>query len=914
MAEPRTGRALDERTLFAGTTVRFAQMLVLMLVASAGLTMEVAYGFGNDALNGCLLAAGIDFDRPWSGMHVVYGTHSGAWESCIDRYMFAPPGWFGLAWAALVAASAAGLFRVLPVWKSKRRDVVTLGENETDADGSVRARLEALKTRAGLESVPVTLVDRTAPTASAVVFGSDRRPVLRLDAGLIAVQAEEPARFDAVILHEFAHIRARDITITYATVALWRAFVALVLAPYTVSYLIGIPGAFGQVWQSAALLLLAQGLLHAVLLTALVYLARADVLRTREFCADIAAQDAGSEPHGWTAATIVEDEGRLRRWWGSFAVLWRVHPPKNLRRHTLAHPAVLFEVHAVPLLLTGAVAVITAEQMSTGLRIYRSWLDPVASVTAAGLIAGVTGIALWRAVAGPPPAGKRRPTGVRAGLWLGVGMAVGALPAAGAGLEAIPAHPEFLLLMVLAGVGCCWWTTQCADAWITARGKAGPLGMSLVLAGAWMVLSAWLEWWRHNGALLATGVLYDSSYVRSVTTTPLASEMDQVYVAVVRFYDFVEPVWTGFRFSAITWPAVAVLWALPLLAWTVVRDSGRLPRLRRMLLPALLGAVSCWAAVAAGLAYMSPWVGFGQHHLISYIMLVSAGLVMGAAVTALAASLLADRLRLVQVFIAVHLATLAGFGGVVALMSADGCLPPLAASQVACGDFPLLTFLLLYEQIVPHALVFAAVAAFAVTAIVAAILRLREPKRHHASTTASPYVKRLAIGMLCGAAAGFVVVAMVLQPRVPAEPTVSEDVPTPVVAAVAPAVKAAQIEAWRDYGGGDLIADFETALAEAAALAEAFKEADVDLAAARSVCAAVTTAADGADVFFPVPDAPTQEQWTAFTARARDASLHCEQAADRRNLSMLDDALQDLLDTSAALGATIARLDDLQYP
>jgi len=40
--------------------------------------------------------------------------------------------------------------------------------------------------------------------------------------------------FRAVVLHELAHVRNRDIDITYATVAIWRIHLVLVSAAYLV--------------------------------------------------------------------------------------------------------------------------------------------------------------------------------------------------------------------------------------------------------------------------------------------------------------------------------------------------------------------------------------------------------------------------------------------------------------------------------------------------------------------------------------------------------------------------------------------------------------------------------------------------------------------------------------------------------
>lgn len=41
----------------------------------------------------------------------------------------------------------------------------------------------------------------------------------------------QPAAFEAVILHELAHIRNKDVNQTYLAIAIWRAFVLAALLP-----------------------------------------------------------------------------------------------------------------------------------------------------------------------------------------------------------------------------------------------------------------------------------------------------------------------------------------------------------------------------------------------------------------------------------------------------------------------------------------------------------------------------------------------------------------------------------------------------------------------------------------------------------------------------------------------------------
>lgn len=100
-----------------------------------------------------------------------------------------------------------------------------------DDDGEVRGEIERLATMAGLRNVPYVVVDPTTASTGAAVFGSTSRPVLCLHGGLLIRRRTDLGRFGTVLLHELAHIRNGDITLTCATVAVWRVFLSLVLLP-----------------------------------------------------------------------------------------------------------------------------------------------------------------------------------------------------------------------------------------------------------------------------------------------------------------------------------------------------------------------------------------------------------------------------------------------------------------------------------------------------------------------------------------------------------------------------------------------------------------------------------------------------------------------------------------------------------
>jgi Peptidase family M48 len=159
----------------------------------------------------------------------------------------------------------------------------------------------------------------------------------------------QPAAFEAVILHELAHIRNKDVNQTYLAIAIWRAFVLAALLPLagllTLSHVpISAPRVLWRVAVSA--------------LT--VYLLRNSVLRSREFGADArvrefdpdtslgavlsACRRAADGVYGILAGHTRRVRRERRLWWtpsrcigAASGTAWRSDwsPPSELPRHRI---------------------------------------------------------------------------------------------------------------------------------------------------------------------------------------------------------------------------------------------------------------------------------------------------------------------------------------------------------------------------------------------------------------------------------------------------------------------------------------------------------------------------------------------------------------------------------------------------
>ncbi|MFE4020195.1 M56 family metallopeptidase [Streptomyces sp. NPDC059101] len=580
MTEPRP--RIDERAISAGTTMRFVLLVVLLLVSSGSMMSAVGGGVGGDPKGsggfGCQLAAGMDptqGDGPAGYVGPI--AHSDALQACIDRYDPTPPWWSNLVWPSLVVIAAGVLFWVLPVWKARRGRVVAL--EAVDHDGEIRRVVADVAAAAGLAQVPRIVIDPTAASTGAVVFGRTRRPTVCLHAGLLARRSRDPGGFRAVLLHEFAHIGNGDVTLTYATVAVWRVFVVCVLLPYLVWYAVAISGSLGATFWSTEEPYAVRAVVLPFFMIVLVYLARSDVLCSREVYADLAAVRWGADPRGWAVVAPEPPGGRARRMFASFSELWRTHPRWDLRRDALTDPAALFGVRALPMFLTGAAAAMisaqTAHYLASGSRV-SPWTQPVTSLVAAVVATGVAGVALWRAVAHAVLTERRVPSGIRAGLWLGAGMVAGVLDMHQLAVaQWLPDQPEVLVLVVLAGMVFAWWTTQCALLWFQAwTGRSQRPAMLLVMAAACLLLTAWFAWWQSGGTDLASGWLSPEAERQALERTfpgPIAAHPTVLSVSAVVF-----PVLAGLQ-RPLVLTAVGAMWVVPLLAWT----AGSVTAVRR---------------------------------------------------------------------------------------------------------------------------------------------------------------------------------------------------------------------------------------------------------------------------------------------------------------------------------------------
>ncbi|MGV9832901.1 M56 family metallopeptidase [Nocardia niigatensis] len=917
---------VDERTFPAATTVRFVLLVMLLALSSSSMLADVVAGlYYNGHDTDCILAAGADPNRNVWAISFVADEQRAAFDACLNRFSRIPPWWFGVIWPILLFSGAAVLFAVLPRWKGRAGRVIAL---DTLASGApVRSALAALVDTSGLDRTPRFVVDPAVTSAGAAVFGRNDRPVVCLQAGLLARRVHEPHRFRAVVLHELAHIRNRDITVTYLTIAVWRVFVVGVLVPYiswctwelvrittTDQELNELPYFLGSVPLSACLV-------------GLVYLARSEVLRSREVHADLAAVRWGADPRGWVVDVAPEYRGRWAQVRGDFVQLWRSHPRWTTRQQALVVPAELFGVHRLPMLLTGIAAALIDRKTSSLLWGFATgpnggvWAaaatDYLPAVISGGFVTAVAAMVLIRAVWFSVLTSRPPPSGLSAGLWLGTGLVLGELLVKEPlDRNWLPQWPAALLIPVFAGVTLTWWVGQCAQLWArTWPGRSPRRAIRLVLTTTAVLWTSWFQWWSEHERDYFYGTSLERDALRAMfnrlPSPPDGHDAEQT--AARLFYAFASQIHP----LPLAVVALTAAWVVPLLAWcvrppssvprwvrTALRDSGHprphlgpLPPISPVLRHGLSGAALASVTVLCVQAYLHTWkppANRGSNwHLVIFQVEVLASVLAGTIVAAAAASATSRQYRLVFALAAGQLAF--GWGSVAAFVSAsmDGCLGPLNAVSGSChwrSDAAITSF----SAIVIPAALAGAILSACVALVSGAVYRCRRD-RHLETAAGRPQPagtiedlrkRRLAVG---GTTILAVLAATIV--GVHATPTDTGGVghgaastPQPITRdnTVSPRLRAAQVAAWYYVGGGDKLQAIANAVRD---LARTELEPQPEDERILASCNALQALAAQADAFFHLPDTVLQQTWQQIIGQTDRGATACLQAVRALDLS-----------------------------
>ncbi len=385
--------------------------------------------------------------------------------------------------AGLLAVSGA-VFVLTPWVIARRGHLVAL--NRTDAQEAHDA-LEAMRAESG--AGPVTyLWNPLAVTATGRAFGFPGRKIIGFSGGMIALHYTAPAAFRAAALHEFAHIRNADVSLTFFASALWQAFVAVAVVPYAISLLPELSSVDGRTFVPFSLA-------QVCILTLLVYASRNGLLRQRELYADARV---ATFP-GAAQALHEMINGLAQRPAGRFARVFETHPSVARRLRTLIDGADLFIASTSGVFLSGVAAGIAFGGWTlvfADLGSSNSWtVTFLMGLISAGLALGVVLLMIWRAMFGAMFGGLHRPAAGRIGWTLALGLACGNVLSVQQllSIETGSWLINPLVVLLVSGPlmhGLARWVQRGSGAWLGAMRSAGDLRVGAFLVTGGMLPAA----------------------------------------------------------------------------------------------------------------------------------------------------------------------------------------------------------------------------------------------------------------------------------------------------------------------------------------------------------------------------------------------------------------------------------------
>ncbi|OLR94997.1 M48 family metallopeptidase [Actinokineospora bangkokensis] len=465
----------------AGTAFRFGTLVALAVVLAAQVAGQFAGTWRQDVLPSarCQVLAGVS-PADWLGD----APGQAAYAECESTLVGTRLAWTA-GWLAVLAVVALAVYLLLPRWRVRRDRLVPL-RSVAPVWQEVGATLEALVARAGVRRAPEFLLDPVRPTAGGLAFGTRGRPRVCLDRGLVQLHGRDRASFEAVVLHELAHLRHGDVPTTYATIALWRAVLAVVLVPYLAVFLHP-PLTTADPWRLpdwsalTGIGLVIPGTVLAI--TGFAFAARTSILRARELHADalVARWTGDTEPY---RALVERPRGRLR-------ALLAPHPPTPVRAAALLDPRAATRPGWWEVALAALAVQLLVPMVWTFLVSVREGDTRVLRLGWSLLVGVLVCVVAWRAaVGGSARLGLKPASGLAVGLLVGTLADFRVLLLPHRGLWALVlAH---VLLAVTAVLVCCW-AVWCARLLSSARPLVWALTGVAVLFVVHACLGSWPE-------------------------------------------------------------------------------------------------------------------------------------------------------------------------------------------------------------------------------------------------------------------------------------------------------------------------------------------------------------------------------------------------------------------------------------
>ncbi|MEU1389163.1 MULTISPECIES: M48 family metalloprotease [unclassified Nonomuraea] len=504
-----------------------------------------------------------------------------------------------------------------PAWRIRRRRLRPVG-------GEVGEELRRMAAEVLGGRRVVFLLDVLNPAVAGLAFGRAGRRYVVISRGTwLSFERDRPL-FRAVVLHELAHVRNRDLNITAVTLAMWRSYAAVILVPGLLPAVNGVVSGQAPFLRSEQMPFGARAALSWLFaaqiagLAVLSWLTRSVVLQSRELLAD--ARVLSWERDATPLRRVFEEAPAPRRWPVSLRV--RTHPHLAVRRAALEDQEPLVRQGFVfPLALGGC---------------FSLTMDPATSLTAQGR----TNTLPW-------------PAEVFA-LLLAVALGLRALRAVEARGDAV--HVPLGLAVGLAG-GWVLAPSRMTDHALAPFPVSVQLAGLVVLAVAGLLLGVWVRWvarvWapRVHGLRSALGPLLLIAVVVTLGARAFYDLQADIIIAHVQKYPAVSDPLAQVLISAqimldtrltagiLLLLAVALLMLTPMAVRFVTLGERRPPAPRRTGRIAL--AVGCAAAAALVTAMVSGTVNgyVFQSSGTALSGVIATGAAAGAALAACVAGL-----------------------------------------------------------------------------------------------------------------------------------------------------------------------------------------------------------------------------------------------------------------------------------
>jgi Zn-dependent protease with chaperone function len=539
------------------TSVRFASLVGMVFATTVVIYLRLWLDHlaSDDTYQAC--AAGLSQLGPAS---LLPGSSLDAVAPLVAEWVRCgkPSATTALAWAlggvSAVAGVAAIAYLALPRWRISRRRLQPLDRVRSPA---LHAHLDDVVKQIGLAARPAFWL-APEPSAQGVAFGRQARCHVQLNAGLIKKFHTNRSAVTAVVLHELAHVRNRDIRYTYLTITIWWAFVLVALLPYALTSILPLVlGSYPQWWPASVRASSVNGrvVVSVLAMTALTYLVYAAILRVRETHADATAASAAGDDalrqvlaaldRPQAAAGFWRKTRRLRQGW---AVL-RTHPSVGRRLAILGDPTPLYSTATLEMVGAGiAIAVVQANLANLTGQALIAWAPADArALSAAGysvgyslaslatygvstaLIAALACVTMWRerlrshAHSSPPRRGAwlRPAAALSAGLLVGEPLSVfygtqhvwgvfDGIGVGGAGVAGVVGAAMSAAALAFGVAVLFAWMSECAAVWIpVARGSLRRLGLVASVVGALAFAPAYAAWsWTHDTGFVLTVLSY----------------------------------------------------------------------------------------------------------------------------------------------------------------------------------------------------------------------------------------------------------------------------------------------------------------------------------------------------------------------------------------------------------------------